>query len=131
GASGKTRIAGVAARQDRRTVRYLRPRRGARGPADGVSVPGQRPRRRGPGETSDARRDRRSPGASDGARRELRRHGTVGTAAGRARQHLRDGPGETSGNPGAYLEPDPRRKAGSRPGTGRTATRGGVRRLPA
>ncbi len=64
----QARLAGVAARQERRPVGRLRHRRGARQPAADLPVPGQRPGRGRAGQAPRPRHDRRPPGPADGAR---------------------------------------------------------------
>ena len=125
----QARLARVAARQERRAVRELRHRRGARQPAAGLPVPRQRPRRGRAGQAPRARDDRRPPRAADGARGVVRRHRPPRAAARRARQHRGDGPGQAAGDPRRDLDADAGRPAAPRPRARRAPGRRGVRRL--
>ena len=100
----QARLDGVAARQERRALRGLRDRRRHRQPAAGLSLPRQRPRRGRAGQAPRARHDRRPPHPADGARRVLRRHRQARAAAGRVRQHRRDGSGQAAGDPRRDLD---------------------------
>ena len=109
--------------------RLVRDRRGARRPAAGLPVPGQRPGGGDAGQAPGARHARRPPHPADGPGRDLRRHRPARAAARRARERRGARPGQAAGDPPADLDADAGREAGPRPRSGGAAARGGVRRL--
>ena len=117
----QARQPGVAARQDVGMCASLRHRRGARRPAAGLPVPGQRPGRGHAGQAPRARHAGRPPDPADGPGRVLRRHRPARATARRARQHRRARPGEAARDPPADLDADAGRPHGPRPGPGRPA----------
>ena len=107
----------------------MRDRRGARRPAAGLPVPGQRPGGGDAGQAPGARHARRPPHPADGPGRDLRRHRAARAAARRARERRGARPGQAAGDPPADLDADAGREAGPRPRSGGAPARGGVRRL--
>ncbi len=89
----------VAARQDAGDERLVRDRRGARRPAAGLPVPGQRPGGGHAGQAPRARHARRPPHPADGPGRDLRRHRAARAAARRARERRGARPGQAAGDP--------------------------------
>ncbi len=114
---GQARDARVAARQGRRPVVVVLPRRGLGRRAARLPLRGQRPRRGHPGQAAHPRGDRRPPGAAAHPGRARRRSGPLEGAARPARAAGRPRSRQAAGHPPA--------RSGSRSSTPRsTATWG-------